>query len=203
MTEIENSKIIKLGEFQVTSGKIIISDPCYDFKEGENNGIFDLNTSVSNVHNGKWNGYIIRAKYGDWGKRNFLLCAVHSKNKKDIVDILNDNSWEKITGVCVDSGQMSIVDSEHYKNDMDTIGKTLSEVNDDTPGEKWYSMICNITLNKKVRAGIIPNGVVSESGIGDGVYNLFKLCDKNDCVIGLKVNFLIGDNESNSENDDE
>ena len=112
-------------------------------------------------------------------------------------------TWKKIMALGVDSAQITICDYKHYRNDNDTKGKDLAKFiklsDTDGPGEKWYSMICNVTDNKSLLAGIIPHGIATKSGWGDGLYDLYSSTNNGKCI-GLKIIF-IDENEDNNEND--
>ena len=62
--------IIELGSFEVKSGVLVVSDPCYDL---------DLEASymgvVEQAVNGVWHGIIERIDAGDWGER----CSAFSR----------------------------------------------------------------------------------------------------------------------------
>ena len=49
-------------------------------------------------------------------------------------------------------------------------------------------MCCDRTLNE-IGAGVIPFGVVSSSGLGDGQYTC-EVAKQDDVVVGIQVNFL-------------
>ena len=68
----------------------------------------------------------------------------------------------------VDSGQAGFYVLESYRND--DIGTWSFNNPDDLIGEGWYSACCDQTCYTDERAGLVPGGVVSSSGYGDGGY---------------------------------
>ena len=74
--EIEH---ISLGTFEVTSDKLVISDPCYHL------GTWCMGT-LSNVEPGLWTASIGIVDTGDFGKRIAYLSAFH-QDSPDIRDL--------------------------------------------------------------------------------------------------------------------
>ena len=83
----------RVGEFEIRSGRIAISDPCYG------------GDKEFPAENGTWIGLIEMSDEGSWGMRVKRLVAHHMgygvESRRDYGD-----------SVGVDSGQMSIVDAE-------------------------------------------------------------------------------------------
>ncbi len=147
-----------LGEFNVVSGKLVISDPCY------RRGTWCMG-ELQNVKNGKW---AARVELTDDEGRVAELVAYHSEDGSlGYLSSLEPADFS----VGVDSGQAGIFDGNHFRNDNDTVGYKL--INPDQQiceEDPWYSMCCDMTLHSECRAGTIPFGVVSSSGYGDGGY---------------------------------
>lgn len=98
---------IDLGTFQVISGVLRISDPCYD-KDVWCAG------AVSNVLNGTWKAQVVkRDNHDNWGNRCRKLVAVHESFDPDKVTI-DALPFE----VGVDSGCAGIFDDSMYKVDF-------------------------------------------------------------------------------------
>ena len=70
---------INLGTFEVTSDKLVISDPCYHL------GTWCMGT-LSNVEPGLWTASIGVVDTGDFGKRIAYLSAFH-QDSPDIRDL--------------------------------------------------------------------------------------------------------------------
>lgn len=154
---MKNRKINNIGSFQIKSGKVRISDPCYDDTVCAG--------TLKNVKNGTWNAYIHVFDEGKWGKRVGFLEAFRAHFNE------TDGDWntEKID-VGVDSGQAGIFDEQYFKDDEIVKDcKRYVPNNSICEDEPWYSICCDRTLRKEM-AGVIPFGAVSSSGYGDGVY---------------------------------
>lgn len=199
-----NEKYIYLGSFDIESGQIVVSDPSYEF-EKEKKSAWNLNKFIPNAKKGKWNAWVYQHEYKKGGKRNARLYAIHSSiiNKDQIPDNIKNNKWEKNTGVNasqitdlgVDTGQMTISDLKHYRKDTDVTTQKVADFIDfdpkDPAGEKWYAMICSTNdFHNPSNGGIIPFGVTSSSGWGDGMYKLYSITDKNKEVTGLEIIFI-------------
>lgn len=172
-----------LGSFQVTSGKLQITDPCYDKKTW-------CAGSIDNVRNGTWIGHVVRCDetgqkpFSD-GIRNAELYAFHSDLKK------LPAKWTKTKiHVGVDSGQAGIFDEAKYPEGgaddeafYDACGKqTLGEYG--SP-DGYYADDINFKM-----AGVVNNfGVVSHSGYGDGGYNCYVYKQKGQ-VVAVKIVFI-------------
>jgi hypothetical protein len=142
-----------IGEFQMESGKMIVTDPCYE-KGTWCQGVLD------NVKNGKWEAFIETSGYiKNWGNRVSSLFVVSDGYK-----IKSD--WEKQEfEVGVDSGQAGCFDEKYFPQKWfnDPAVSILSVY------DNFYNKCCDITCSSK-QAGCISFGAVSSSGYGDGVY---------------------------------
>jgi hypothetical protein len=144
-----------IGNFEVESGELRISDPCYDKNLDPIHA-----TLLSKVANGSWKAEVIYTDEGSWGTRCAgLICQLES-----IPTVTHkDTGWDYRTDISVDSGQAGIFDEKYYKRDDVVIG--LERVHDEIicEDDPWYSFNCDRTLTKK-SAGVIPYGAVSSSG---------------------------------------
>lgn len=175
-------------EFEVVSGKVRITDPCYDA------GTW-CSTEVEKVKNGKWNAFVTKSDEGDWGMRCAVLEVWHSDYKKEVV--IFDNMKFIDADIGVDSGQCGIFDSKFYKNEE--VAKKFYDGVTTNPFDKddlWYSMSCDQTLGEE-QWGAIPYGAVSSSGYGDGSYQAFKTVIGGE-IVAIKIVF-IGDEEDENE----
>jgi len=164
-----------LGDFHIESGEVFVSDPCYDLET-------ECAKIIDNVKNGEWIAEIETKKV--WGERvSILRCWHKSVFPRRAVE------WEVIsTDIGVDSGQAGVFDIEHFKKDSDAEGLVRESKEIICKDEPWYSMCCDRTLNE-IGAGVIPFGVVSSSGLGDGQYTC-EVAKQDDVVVGIQVNFL-------------
>lgn len=165
----------ELGTFEVKSGRLIVSDPCYDR---------DVKCIVEGVANGTWDA-AITLEYDSVAELS--VAKVGSKITRD--QVIEPVKFD----VGVDSGQVCIVDEEVYPQG------DPGEVDDLTT---FYGRACQST---EIELGdIIENqrGVNVRSGDGDGTYEAFVARDKDDRIVALRVVFIEEDcGEEMSEDD--
>jgi len=152
--------------FEVKSGKIVVSDPCYHIDP-----TFDK-AHMLEARNGEWT---TSCEYEDQERRISILSARHLRG---VV------ATEKHVASAVDSGQMSIVDANEYRRDCIAVleGEGLT-------GEPWYDMCCEKTLSAD-GYGLLPGGVVSSTGYGDGCYDTVMGLDSDGKVVSVKITFI-------------
>jgi hypothetical protein len=168
-----------LGEFQIQTEEVIVGDPCYTLKDEK------LIVRLPTIVNGSWAGYV--DKITDENNREVVktLYAFHQSHKDVSLDYVNNLYWfDSRFFVGVDSGQVAIFDAEAYQKDE------LIDYDPKFPdGTKWYRACCDITLSPQ-QAGILPGGVITRSGYGDGGYKLFYCTSDYGFGNGLKVEFV-------------
>lgn len=158
-----NKLDLKVFEFSlVLPNEIVASDPCYDF--------------------GKWCQQILSIKGGEyiakverfddgtgWGTRNYILKLNHISCPKK-----KATSYECTLGV--DSGQMGIFNADYYEQNQ--------------PSKEWYRMVCDTTLYGN-RCGVTDEkGIVTESGCGDGGYELKVGYNSKKEIVALEISFV-------------
>jgi hypothetical protein len=158
-----------MESFEVKSGKIVCSDPCYNRQTWCAN--FDLPAK-----NGKW---IVSAKEKSerhWGTRVASFEAWHSENRGC------SSAWETLPNeIGVDSGQAGIFCSNIYPTGEDT------GIYDDL--NTFYGKCCAKTLEEPFYGVIDNSGFVSSSGFGDGGYE--GECIKKDGeIVAVRVVFI-------------
>lgn len=167
--------------FTIKSGKIRISDPCYD-KDDYLGGL------VIEAKNGEWVASADLEKTG-WGDRITKLTAEYN-GPVSVADCSTHS-------IGVDSGQAGVFDFDSYKDD--NLVKNVARVHKEVicEDEPWYSICCDRTLSNH-QWGVIPNGAVSTSGYGDGMYDVNCFLDKNGDVVRVEITFI--DDEDEDEN---
>lgn len=166
-------------ELDFSSGKIIVTDPCYSL---------DVTcTKVLNVKKGEWMFDAYNENMGDWGCRNKNLVIKHF----DCPYI----ACEELVGLIgVDSGQAGFFDYEYYKKYHKNF-----YVDEDEEDNNWYERVCEITLNDP-NYGMIDNmGCVSESGYGDGMYEVYAGRDENGEIVEVMIVFISEEEEYEDE----
>jgi hypothetical protein len=172
-----------IGEFKVVSGRLEVTDPCYD----------DGNRSVK-AKNGTWHAFI---KHTGDGRPEELI-VVHGSHL-DEQRVLR-GWWGDESFYCgVDSGQVGMFDYKHFNKESCVEGTSRIDW-DPKEHSEFYRAICRITLGlptkkyhyqdvgtkkkpKRVRryhlqcdekgfiqAGVCKHGAVSQTNYGDGSY---------------------------------
>jgi len=184
------------NEFEIVSGKMVISDPCYTIPTW-------CQGVVERVKNGTWVADV--EKVESWGERVSVLFALNKEALREnpILEDTLRNGWGKQLNFDfgVDSGQLGFFDFEHYRNDNSA--KDLAKYDfggdfDIDGGDIWYRAVCNITLASE-QWGVLPFGVVSSSGYGDGSYPVFGVVNEYDEYVGFMVVFIGDEDDEDDE----
>ena len=167
---------------QITlSENVMVSDPCYSPDTW-------CQTKLDNVLPGLYNVEVDRHDEGTgWGVRVSGITVIHE-------DYEDTDDWEQHSECGVDSGQCGIFCMTSYRNDEVSVGITTPTL--DNPfvipfredGDKWYEKICHFTLCEP-QWGLYDTGVVSSSGIGDGLYPMEVMMDKEK-IVGIRITYL-------------
>ena len=184
VTFAKTIEIKSIGKFEIASGMIRVSDPCYD-KDA-------WCADTVPAKNGIWQASIVMFDEGEWGNRVGYLIAYH----KDFPVDQYSHDWQRVDfEIGVDSGQAGIFDDGFFKDDESVKGlKRLynKSICEEIP---WYSICCDRTLHKGL-AGVIPYGAISSSGYGDGRYDYYVRKNAYGDVIAVMIDFgLEGDEE--------
>lgn len=190
----------KIGEFEVTSGKIRATDPCYDVSTWCA-GFFDSK-------NGIYEAFVTYADPPNWGRRVATLEISHIEHRR--VQPTQAVSFE----VGVDSGQAGFFDADKYAanqggeyGDLETFyGKACHLTRYQTDDAKDYERDPIEGGRGKYigpelpGAGTMEWGAVSSSGYGDGGYTCEVGKDSLGLVVAAKITF-IGDEDDIDEED--
>lgn len=161
----------KLGEFYC-GGKMLCTDPCYDYDTSSETGI--------NVEEGYYEAFISNVDKGMWGTRTQSLKVQNVAFKNE----LSKSKWEPITYCGVDAGLFGFFYQKPNYNDEEwiTICNFLQKRREDKVGTE-----CITSKDMPFKC----QGVVSESGYGDGCYEvLAKKSNHTNRIIALKVKFI-------------
>lgn len=168
---------------QITlSENVMVSDPCYSLDTW-------CQTKLDNVLPGLYNVEVDKHDEGTgWGVRVSSITVIHE-------DYVDDGDWEQHSECGVDSGQCGIFCMTSYRNDEMSVGITTPTLDqpfvlpyNDKGGDMWYEKMCHFTLHKD-QWGVYDTGVVSSSGIGDGMYPLDVMMD-GDKIVGMRLEYL-------------
>jgi hypothetical protein len=171
-----------VGEFEITGGKAMITDPCYE------RGTWCQGV-VEKVKNGTWDAFVTTSNEGTWGVRNAQLFVRHMSKPALQADDCNEKTEIEVG---VDSGQAGIFDDAKFP---------------DNPGDyddsSWYYRACQLTLETESGAGIMEGmGVNSSAGFGDGSYDCFVHRTVEGEIDGIRISF-IDDSEDEEEIEDD
>lgn len=187
--------------FNVTSGKMVCSDPCYEIPTW-------CQGIIENVKNGKWEAGIATSDEGVWGERVSHLwvynleAAINNPNLVREIEAFQGHELPFSGGV--DSGQFGFFDLAHYRNDESA--KELKKYDlgpnyDRESGDEWYRAACDLTLGSE-KWGVLPFGAVSSTGYGDGSYMVKGIKDENGEYVAFCVEY-IGQDEDDYDYEDE
>lgn len=181
--------------FNISSGKLNITDPCYNI---------DTKCALFNLpaENGEWSviGEYEDAK--DWGYRVKSIVAMRT----DKFYSVDSSYWKMLSDdIGVDSGQCGIFDSGNYPQ-----GDSTGEYEDKNG---FYGKVCELTLNDNSNDddsiphstyGIVDNfGVATSTGYGDGCYTAYGIMNDAGELVAVKVVFLEDEIEEDYWDDDE
>ena len=152
----KNREFINLGEFEMTSPVMRVSDPCYE------RDVWCCGT-VDHCKLGTWEAGVLKTDEGEWGTRCAVLAVRHKDTGPDF-NVIRLGKVRKVACKCVeqsfevgvDSGQAGFFDAEDYESNCKS--------------KEWYSEVCEITLHKPDCGSVNGVGVVASSGYGDDAY---------------------------------
>jgi len=167
---------IQLGNFEVNSDQLVVSDPCYELNTTTMNmGVLD------NVLSGTWIGQVEKVEVRDWGEACSKLTAFHHS----VAEQESYLEWVKCPFIVrVDSGQAGIFDMSKYR----ITGANAPTGSTDTDSV-WYDSCCDITESGE-EAGVMDGSVVSRAGMGDGTYGVYMTTNDQNQVVGVKIVFI-------------
>ena len=84
----------------------------------------------------------------------------------------------------MDSGQAGIFDFGHFQDESVIEDQELTDF-----GSRWFTFCCYQTLDSEHHAGLIPYGVVANSGLGHGVYSCNYYTEADNPVCGVLIDF--------------
>lgn len=204
-----------VGYFTVESGKIYVSDPCYDYCEPGD----DLVCHIPDAAEGVWRAFV---REEDQGCRvGELLCfsaeRLYTRNT-DGLERMAEGNWERVAkGIGVDSGQVLVCDHADYpRGDREREGGEFNK-------DKFYDECCHATMGGDLTERVMKRaqehnvrvsdehpgaaivrglGVCSSSGYGDGSYPVYVL-RKDGVVVGVRVDFVGEDEDEERYEDDD
>jgi len=181
-----------MKKFNITSGVMVCSDPCYEIPTW-------CQGIVENVKNGEWEAEVETSNEGGWGERIAVLKVNHVNAKlSGGFKLLNFDGG-------VDSGQFGFFDKDFYRNDevaKDLPKEDFGDNYDENEGDSWYRAVCSLTLGVE-SWGVLSGGAVSSSGFGDGSYNVYGSKDESGEYVAFYVVFIGDDDDDDDDEWDE
>lgn len=170
-------EVTDVGEFEVT-GMLVVTDPCYDFPPGTS-GI----NAAFEAEPGTWRATV--RLVDSFGRRPSHLVVYHGDHELSH----DDPSWTSLGNgpLGVDSGQMGVFALERFPH-----GRPEQFEYDDN--SSFYRRVCDsYGIDERGRdireAGVVPEGVVSRSGHGDGCYPVYSVA-RDGRTVAVMVEFI-------------
>lgn len=165
-------------QITIKSGKVTISDPCYE------PDIWCAGV-VENMKNGVYNcyGHMQEGRVAE-------ISMVHVDT-----ELLHNPVWEELEAdIGVDSGQCGFFDHEYYnENGGDQRDTDEWAIGDDS----FYGKACALTIGEPSQFGVFEEyAFVSSAGYGDGSYQAYThetLEDDSEQIDAIKVVFIEDD----------
>jgi len=186
--EIMNRNFETIGTFELTMPTIRVSDPCYE------KGLCGSEI-LENCLTGTWEAGV------DYQEKRVGALAIRHKTSGPQFSVFNNANYNSRVKsapffAAVDSGQCGFFDDVHYRDAMVCAGVKYPFEGDKSKdfGHPWYTLCSQITLDTEM-AGVIPYGVVSSSGFGDGNYEVFVTRDRNGYINGAAILFICEDED--------
>ena len=164
--------------FDVKSGNVHLSDPCYDRATVRSAGNYKVP-----AQNGTWLTTVV---YDSQNEPSILLAAFENEAAPFVIQAIVDGgpralfALEKFRKlISVDSGQVGIFDDSLYPK-----GSSTGDIDDENT---FYGKACEITLSGN-DTGVIDNlGAVSRTAHGDGSYDAYVSKNANGEAVILAI----------------
>lgn len=165
------------GKFNITSGKMVCSDPCYPLS---------LNFGAVEIPalDGEWHVEVVVHLDDMFGRETYYCGMVHIRHSSlDAADLYESH------GVGVDSGQFGFFDRSCYP-------ETERERGEFGDQDSFYRKSCDLTI-RPARWATLQDRVVVSSGYGDGLYRLVVGYSEGKAVEAYVI--FIGDSSDDEE----
>lgn len=186
--------------FKIESNRMVLSDPCYEHPK--NGGVWCQ--GIANVVNGIWEADIeeINGRISKLYAYN-LNAAIDDPTIKSRIEKFGGTPLAFTAGV--DSERFGFFDYDMYRNDESAKDLPKSNFGDDfdtNDGDSWYRACCELTLSDEAW-GVIPFGVVSRSGFGDGSYQVTGIKNSNSEYVALSIVFIKENEDDDYDNEED
>lgn len=158
-----------IGTFNLGT-KVMVSDPCYKLDTW-------CQGVLENVKSGIWEAYLKMVDTEMWGVRVAELITISSEHCEQYLTIMDEHQEFEVG---VDSGCAGIFDYEYYcKCNEDWYEKQI--IQQFFPGDEstWQKSVFTES-----------NGVVSNSGYGDGGYDCYVARNTEGEIVGIRIVYI-------------
>lgn len=182
MRNNDNYNPIKVGERYFTSDEVTITDPCYDkgtwctFEIKIKEGNYDCIAWEKEFHD---TGFLSGKPYTF---TRIIKCGIYLKDETDytVNSFGSRNERSYVCNVGVDAGLCGFFQNKPNYN-REEWSRFVDEMKDENGNFMRYK--------------IIPEGFFTESGWGDGGYDVYAFKNANNEIIGLEIDFDDEDDE--------
>jgi hypothetical protein len=181
-----SKRTVSLGTFEATGTQLVVSDPGYDL---DTLRVPSLGAVLSNCQSGTWRAEVVLKHFDPPGfPLTSELRAIHNRTTDP-----SALKWEKQSnGISTDYAQAGIYDLAHFHDRSlvpPDIKWTIGQSGPADPDDLWYSYCCELTCGRP-DGSILPFGVVTNSGKGDGGYEYSIAHDTRGKIIGVWILFV-------------
>ncbi|WP_342379540.1 DUF4241 domain-containing protein [Myxococcus stipitatus] len=175
-----------LGKFLMVSGQMRVSDPWYE--KAPPGSVFDLSRVLA-VRNGQWQAAVHFTDEGRNGIRVAELVALHVTTQAKSL------KWSpEVLTVSVDSGMAGFCDDQYFRDVNQVPRWYVPQRLGPKPkvGDAWSDYVTEELISER-EAKIIPFGVLSHTGEGDGTYDVHVARGADGRIEGVRLIYLKGE----------
>jgi len=177
------STLVKLGMFVQSSDTLVVGDPSVPKDE-------DSLCTIPKVERGMWSAAVLdvaRCSSPEEQKVSFLLAKSMSCSYSFQQILEQVFFWKTVPfRVVAMNGVVGLFDLKSYQDPTVFGHAPLTK----DAGDIWAKACVNATYDYPY-AGILPHGVISCSGEGEGAYDVYYLCNSSGSVVAVVVDYLL------------
>lgn len=174
------------GSFELKTQHLVVSDPAYM------PGTWCMGV-LEPCKKGTW---VVALQYGDFSEdidgkhhedwRNMCIRVRHTDYEFDDFPPFDDAEKELDMKIGIDSGRCGFFDGAFYRN-QETVPE---QYHDGKYGEDRWSNLCLDGIMNEERGTVLPFGVISESGFGDGRAGLYFGRNDQGLIVSAELVFI-------------
>lgn len=173
---------VGLGVFVQSCDTIIIGDPSVP---KDNDGLCVL----QNVDLGLWSSAVYEVALPNFPneQRVALLLSKSQRCPYTFQQMVEQMFfWKKVpNGILTGNGAIGLFDTRYYQ-DPTSLGIPPVEAG----CQRWIQHCIDVTLDYPY-AGVLPHGIISSSGEGEGAYDAYYLRDSDGKVVGVVLDYML------------